>query len=243
MIIQPRMPALLLFAVLLLLSWVPALQPADVFTFIEHVTECLLLTYLHFSVCSVNGSPITEACIDSNWWRRWWHFSNVFSKRNIPFKICHRHHLSAHYHQYSYLWFIIWQLFLLRAAGFLLPFYIMAWAISILQRRRHRQVSTSPPLYASFFSSLLLHLFGTPYNCCIATFLELWVQVGLALLVYELFEVEFPNLVFLIWFVPCQRGHEHSYAIDLWVMNLVNIVKGFQWLYSFSSHSTTLEVV
>ncbi|CAI0431487.1 unnamed protein product, partial [Linum tenue] len=30
-------------------------------------------------------------------------------------------------------------LFLLRAAGFLLPCYIMAWAISILQRRRHRQ--------------------------------------------------------------------------------------------------------
>ena len=33
------------------------------------------------------------------------------------------------------------QLFLLRAAGFLLPCYIMAWAISILQQRRQRQVS------------------------------------------------------------------------------------------------------
>ncbi|XP_031264026.1 uncharacterized protein LOC116122299 [Pistacia vera] len=32
-------------------------------------------------------------------------------------------------------------LFLLRAAGFLLPCYIMAWAVSILQRRRQRQVS------------------------------------------------------------------------------------------------------
>lgn len=32
------------------------------------------------------------------------------------------------------------QLFMLRAAGFLLPCYIMAWAISILQRRRQRQV-------------------------------------------------------------------------------------------------------
>ncbi|KAJ9140459.1 hypothetical protein P3X46_031105 [Hevea brasiliensis] len=31
-------------------------------------------------------------------------------------------------------------LFLIRAAGFLLPCYIMAWAISILQRRRQRQV-------------------------------------------------------------------------------------------------------
>ncbi|KAH9777830.1 RING-CH-type domain-containing protein [Citrus sinensis] len=30
-------------------------------------------------------------------------------------------------------------LFLLRAAGFLLPCYIMAWAVSILQRRRQRQ--------------------------------------------------------------------------------------------------------
>ncbi|XP_074277425.1 uncharacterized protein LOC141601062 [Silene latifolia] len=30
-------------------------------------------------------------------------------------------------------------LFLLRAAGFLLPCYIMAWAISIMQRRRERQ--------------------------------------------------------------------------------------------------------
>ncbi|XP_022144437.1 uncharacterized protein LOC111014120 [Momordica charantia] len=30
-------------------------------------------------------------------------------------------------------------IFLLRAAGFLLPCYIMAWAISILQRRRQRQ--------------------------------------------------------------------------------------------------------
>lgn len=33
----------------------------------------------------------------------------------------------------------IFSLFLLRAAGFLLPCYIMAWAISILQRRRERQ--------------------------------------------------------------------------------------------------------
>lgn len=33
------------------------------------------------------------------------------------------------------------QLFLLRVVGFLLPCYIMAWAISILQRRRQRQVS------------------------------------------------------------------------------------------------------
>ncbi|EAZ44714.1 hypothetical protein OsJ_29344 [Oryza sativa Japonica Group] len=33
----------------------------------------------------------------------------------------------------------MFSLFLLRAAGFLLPFYIMAWAVSILQRRRQRQ--------------------------------------------------------------------------------------------------------
>lgn len=34
---------------------------------------------------------------------------------------------------------MFFSLFLLRAAGFLLPCYIMAWAISILQRRRQRQ--------------------------------------------------------------------------------------------------------
>ncbi|KAJ9563783.1 hypothetical protein OSB04_008943 [Centaurea solstitialis] len=34
-------------------------------------------------------------------------------------------------------------LFLLRVAGFLLPCYIMAWAISILQRRRERQESAA----------------------------------------------------------------------------------------------------
>jgi len=49
------------------------------------------------------------------------------------------------------------QLFLLRAAGFLLPCYIMAWAISILQRRRQRQVGVS-------FSSSLL--------CCICNFVH-----------------------------------------------------------------------
>ncbi|GMI95266.1 hypothetical protein like AT3G47550 [Hibiscus trionum] len=35
--------------------------------------------------------------------------------------------------------YTFFSLFLLRAAGFLLPCYIMAWAISILQRRRQRQ--------------------------------------------------------------------------------------------------------
>ncbi|XP_058083579.1 uncharacterized protein LOC131231421 [Magnolia sinica] len=34
---------------------------------------------------------------------------------------------------------VYFSLFLLRAAGFLLPCYIMAWAISIIQRRRQRQ--------------------------------------------------------------------------------------------------------
>uniref|UniRef100_A0A6V7QQT4 RING-CH-type domain-containing protein n=1 Tax=Ananas comosus var. bracteatus TaxID=296719 RepID=A0A6V7QQT4_ANACO len=33
----------------------------------------------------------------------------------------------------------IFSLFLLRAAGFLLPCYVMAWAITVLQRRRQRQ--------------------------------------------------------------------------------------------------------
>uniref|UniRef100_A0A2P2L6M7 Membrane associated ring finger 1 8 n=2 Tax=Rhizophora mucronata TaxID=61149 RepID=A0A2P2L6M7_RHIMU len=35
-------------------------------------------------------------------------------------------------------------LVLLRAAGFLLPFYIIAWAFSILQQRRQRQEATTP---------------------------------------------------------------------------------------------------
>ncbi|KAK9276488.1 hypothetical protein L1049_006022 [Liquidambar formosana] len=43
-------------------------------------------------------------------------------------------------------------LFLLRAAGFLLPCYIMAWAISILQRRRQRQVSF---YFSSFVNQFL----------------------------------------------------------------------------------------
>lgn len=44
-------------------------------------------------------------------------------------------------------------LFLLRAAGFLLPCYIMAWAISILQRRRQRQEAAA--LAATQFAIVL----------------------------------------------------------------------------------------
>ncbi|KAL7223013.1 hypothetical protein ACSBR1_024655 [Camellia fascicularis] len=40
-------------------------------------------------------------------------------------------------------------LFLLRVAGFLLPCYIMAWAISILQRRRQRQEAAAAALAAT----------------------------------------------------------------------------------------------
>ncbi|GMP33459.1 hypothetical protein CsSME_00006765 [Camellia sinensis var. sinensis] len=40
-------------------------------------------------------------------------------------------------------------LFLLRVAGFLLPCYIMAWAISILQRRRQRQEAEAAALAAT----------------------------------------------------------------------------------------------
>jgi hypothetical protein len=45
----------------------------------------------------------------------------------------------------------LWQLFLLRAAGFLLPCYIMAWAISIMQRQRQRQVGGSVPMEMFLF--------------------------------------------------------------------------------------------
>jgi hypothetical protein len=37
----------------------------------------------------------------------------------------------------------LFSLILLRAAGFLLPCYIMAWAISILQRRRQREEASA----------------------------------------------------------------------------------------------------
>ncbi|XP_047327672.1 uncharacterized protein LOC124931283 [Impatiens glandulifera] len=47
----------------------------------------------------------------------------------------------------------VFSLFLLRAAGFLLPCYIMAWAISILQRRRQRQEAAT--LAATQFAFVL----------------------------------------------------------------------------------------
>jgi hypothetical protein len=37
-----------------------------VFTFIERVIEMFIAYVFTFHVCAVNGSPITEACIDSN---------------------------------------------------------------------------------------------------------------------------------------------------------------------------------
>ncbi|XAR65192.1 Ubiquitin--protein ligase [Bertholletia excelsa] len=43
-------------------------------------------------------------------------------------------------------------LFLLRAAGFLLPCYIMAWAVSILQRRRQRQQEAAAAMAATQFA-------------------------------------------------------------------------------------------
>ncbi|KAJ0858160.1 putative RNA recognition motif domain, nucleotide-binding alpha-beta plait domain superfamily [Helianthus annuus] len=51
--------------------------------------------------------------------------------------------LCAHLHQHAHLppdqvWGFL-KIFLLRIAGFLLPCYIMVWAISILQRRRQQQ--------------------------------------------------------------------------------------------------------
>ncbi|KAG8485871.1 hypothetical protein CXB51_019203 [Gossypium anomalum] len=49
-------------------------------------------------------------------------------------------------------------LFMLRAAGFLLPCYIMAWAISILQRRRQRQVMSFSSIKYFFFERVVLYL-------------------------------------------------------------------------------------
>lgn len=55
------------------------------------------------------------------------------------------------------------QIFLLRAAGFLLPCYIMAWAISILQRRRQRQVGYLGALWVYFQILLLKTGFQTKF--------------------------------------------------------------------------------
>ncbi|KAL5677519.1 hypothetical protein ACJX0J_013650, partial [Zea mays] len=49
----------------------------------------------------------------------------------------------------------MFSLFLLRAAGFLLPFYIMAWAISILQRRRQRQAAALAAAEVAFILHFL----------------------------------------------------------------------------------------
>ncbi|KAF8094935.1 hypothetical protein N665_0348s0018 [Sinapis alba] len=49
-------------------------------------------------------------------------------------------------------------LFLLRAAGFLLPCYIMAWAIGILQRRRQRQEAAVAAAEVAF----MIHGGGVP---------------------------------------------------------------------------------
>ncbi|CAM0945541.1 unnamed protein product [Alopecurus aequalis] len=52
----------------------------------------------------------------------------------------------------------IFSLFLLRAAGFLLPCYIMAWAISIMQRQRQRQEET---MLLPTEVAIILHRNGT----------------------------------------------------------------------------------
>lgn len=65
---------------------------------------------------------------------------------------------------------VLQQLFLLRAAGFLLPCYIMAWAIGILQRRRQRQVCT---LSQKCSVSKMLNLTDKALMHC---FLFLWHQ-------------------------------------------------------------------
>ena len=62
-----------------------------------------------------------------------------------------------------------WQLFLLRAAGFLLPCYIMAWAISMLQRRRQRQVKMHLHFPLHHLPSQLLPFFGLILFCHIIT--------------------------------------------------------------------------
>ncbi|KAJ3679668.1 hypothetical protein LUZ60_017679 [Juncus effusus] len=49
----------------------------------------------------------------------------------------------------------LFSLFLLKAAGFLLPCYIMAWALSILQRQRQRQEATAATLVPADMAFIL----------------------------------------------------------------------------------------
>lgn len=110
---------------------------------------------------SVDGPSAIEACVDYYKWRCrwWWRLYYVFSKRRIVC-FCSISWLYLIFSLKMFTWNILilvrcLQLFLLRAAGFLLPFYIMAWAISILQRRRQRQVS---------YGCKFFHFHGIQYN-------------------------------------------------------------------------------
>lgn len=100
-------------------------------------------------VPAVNGPFTIEACCDHRkwWWGWWWYFCLFLGKW-----ITRWNHLHVLFDMMR-LWYMrsrgitdlvdsLTQLFLLRAAGFLLPCYIIAWAISVIQRRRQRQVRT-----------------------------------------------------------------------------------------------------
>ena len=132
MIILPQMPALLPSAVLLLLLWVTT------------YLHCRRLKQQGFLVCNIlffyvqlmallllrHALTLTDEDDDDT--------SAMFSVSEITILKIYCWHCIL---TLGILMVCNWQLFLLRAAGFLLPFYIMAWAISILQRRRQRQVS------------------------------------------------------------------------------------------------------
>ena len=64
-------------------------------------------------------------------------------------------------------------LFLLRAAGFLLPCYIMAWAISILQRRRQRQVSFNYSSDKLFSCAISFHLLSFQSDATFDSFVHM----------------------------------------------------------------------
>jgi len=79
--------------------------------------------------------------------------------------------------------YVHWQLLLLRAVGFLLPCYIMAWAISILQRRRQRQVCAKELVYYAShlqnFSNLLVFVLqNVPENLKLLLFDPLLFLTG-----------------------------------------------------------------
>lgn len=76
------------------------------------------------------------------------------------------------------------QLFLLRAAGFLLPCYIMAWAVSIMQRQRQRQVGLIKMFLPCVFSLEEENFHNYSYRITWTVYLQSQSSIKLFLLLF-----------------------------------------------------------